>query len=249
MQIKLEDFVVFKANWENKADNIREIAEVLNLGLDSIVFVDDNPAERELVRQLLPMVSVPEIGQDPIGYIAAIDKELYFEAISFSSDDAVRSEYYRKNVKRTEFHKKFVDLSEHLRSLKMVATVNKFDDFNLARTTQLINKSNQFHLTSKRYTEGQIRAIMQDDNKYCRYFTLEDKFGSNGLVSVVILEHQDQQKLFIDTWVMSCRVLSRGLEEFVCSEIVSLAQQLSCKAIIGKYVHTPKNQLVSLLYE
>ncbi len=249
MQIKLEDIMIFKANWDNKVSNIKEIAFSLNIGLDSIVFVDDNPAERQLVKGMLPMVCVPELPKDPVDYISTLSSHLYFETVLFSDEDKVRSDYYRSNIKRSEFKKQVTNLSEYLQNLQMQMTVNCFDNFHLPRIAQLINKSNQFHLTTTRYTEREIKSAQMDRSKYCRYFKLKDRFGDNGLISVVILEKQADETLFVDTWVMSCRVLSRGVEEFICNEIVSLGKQIGCKKIIGKYIPTKKNRLVSHLYE
>ncbi len=249
MQIRLEDIAVFKANWQNKADNIREIAALLNLGLDSFVFVDDNPAERELVRTQLPMVSVPEMGADPAGYIQELDRQAYFEMIAFSREDTARNAYYRANAGRAEYQQQFTDLSEYLQSLEMTAAVAELDAFNLPRVAQLINKSNQFHLTTTRYTEGQLREKMADRDFCCKCFTLEDKFGSNGLIAAVILRRQGGDTLYIDTWVMSCRILARGMEEFISGEIVSLAEQMGMRTIIGQYIPTKKNKLVADLYQ
>ena len=248
MQLKLEDIAVFSANWENKVDNIRKIAATLNLGLDSIVFVDDNPAERLLVRSLLPLVSVPEMPEDPTEFINMLNRHSYFETVSFSEEDKQRSDYYRQNASRNEFQKKHENISEYLKSLGMSATIGKFDKFNLPRIVQLINKSNQFHLTATRYLENEILALMEKNNIMGLYFKLKDRFGDNGLISVLILEKTRDDNLFINTWVMSCRVLMRGLEEFINEEIISLAKSLSCKKIIGKYTPTNKNKLVADLY-
>ncbi len=248
MRIRLEDIAVFKANWQNKADNIREIARVLNLGLDSLVFVDDNPAERELVRQYLPMVRVPELGADPAGYIYELDRQAYFETISFSREDTARNDYYRADAGRAEYQRQFSDLSGYLQSLEMRAAVVELDAFNLPRAAQLINKSNQFHLTTTRYTEGQLREKIADPDFCCRCFTLEDKFGSSGLIAAVILQRQGGDTLYIDTWVMSCRVLGRGMEEFVGREIAVLAETLGVRYVLGKYIPTKKNHLVADLY-
>ncbi len=248
MELRLDDFAVFKANWANKADNIQEIAAELNLGLDSMVFVDDNPAERDLVRQLLPMVSVPEMGDDPADYITRLSDECYFDAVSFSKEDASRSDYYNSEVRRKQLQGQHTDISDYLKSLEMRVAVSGIDDFNLLRTAQLVNKSNQFHLTTTRYTENQIRAFADDPNAECLCFTLQDRFSNLGLISVVILEHKDEG-LYIDTWVMSCRVLLRTVEEFVFSEIASTARRRGCHKILGKYIPTDRNQLVSSLYE
>jgi FkbH-like protein len=249
MRIKLEDIVIFKANWEDKASNIKDIAASLNIGLDSIVFLDDNPAERELVRNFLPMVSTPELPLDPAGYISAVSSQSFFETVTFSQEDKVRSNYYRDNIKRYGFQEQFTNLSEYLQNLRMEIKVGEFDDFNLPRIAQLINKSNQFHLTTTRYSQTEVKAMRMDKNRYCRYFKMKDCFGDNGLISVIILKKQEDGALFIDTWVMSCRVLSRGVEEFICREIISIAQEAKCEKIIGKYIPTKKNKLASELYK
>jgi FkbH-like protein len=248
MQLKLEDIVAFKANWDDKASNIREIAEELNIGLDSVVFVDDSPAERELVREILPMVNVPEMPSDPAEYIPSLSSHSYFEAIAFSAEDSSRSDYYRDNVARCELKKESVSLEEYLKNLNMEMTVGTLDNFNLTRISQLINKSNQFHLTTTRYDEGEIKSMIANTNRTILYFRLKDRFGDNGLIAAVILDKNTQDSLFIDTWVMSCRVLSRGVEEFICSEIIALAQASGITKIIGKYIPTQKNKLVAQLY-
>ncbi|MFH2058472.1 MAG: HAD-IIIC family phosphatase [Pseudomonadota bacterium] len=249
MQIKLEDIAVFKANWNNKAENIKEIASDLNIGLDHMVFIDDNPAEREIVRSFLPMVAVPEMPSDPTGYIQELNRQSYFEIIAYSEDDKIRNDYYRDNVSRKNLKKQSTDLSEYYKNLQMEAIFNDFDEFNIARISQLINKSNQFHLTTTRYSEAEILSFMQDEKKHCLYFRLKDRYGDNGLISVVILEEQDDNNLFIDTWVMSCRVFSRTLEEFIANEIIKVGQKIGAKSLIGKYAPTKKNKIVSQLYE
>ncbi|MDD5422650.1 MAG: HAD-IIIC family phosphatase [Candidatus Omnitrophota bacterium] len=249
MHLKLEDMVVFKANWDDKPSNIRQIASELNIGLDAIVFVDDNPAERELVRSTLPMVSVPELPPDPAGYVHALTSHSYFETVSFSDEDRARTEYYKSNVTRLGFQKQFTDLADYLKSLGMEMAVWTFDDFNLPRISQLVNKSNQFHLTTTRYTEQELRSMRDDPKRICRSFRLRDRFGDNGLISAVILEKKTPGEAVIDTWVMSCRVLSRSCEEFICREMITLAEEAGVKRITGKYIPTKKNRLVSGLYE
>jgi FkbH-like protein len=249
MRLSLDDIAVFLANWDNKADNIRKAAEILELGLDSFVFVDDNPVERDLVRQILPMVSVPELPEDPALYVRALQEQGYFETITFSHEDKARGEMYRSNVQRKVLSYKFTDLSDFLRDLEMQAVVGEFDGMNLPRIGQLINKSNQFHLTTTRYTEAQLLTRLRDKNTVCRYFKLKDRLGDNGLISVIVLQKQDDGDLLVDTWVMSCRVLTRGMEEFVYNEMVAIAQALHCQRILGKYIPTKKNQLVAHLYE
>jgi FkbH-like protein len=248
MKLTLGDIAVFTANWENKADNIRSIADTLGIGLDSLVFIDDNPAERALIRKELPMVSVPEMPEDPVLYVRTLDQQHFFETISFSDEDRSRSDMYRENAERKQAEKRFTNISEFLNSLQMQASVHEFDSLNLARTAQLINKSNQFHLTTTRYSEAQIMKFAQDPNVVCRFFKMKDCFGDNGLISVVILKKQGPD-LIVDTWVMSCRVLSRGMEEFVHNEIVAIGKKIGCRRLLGTYIPTSKNKLVANLYK
>jgi len=248
MQLRLSDIAVFRANWESKAENIREIARVLNIGLEAMVFVDDNPAERDLVRQFLPTVAVPDLPEDPSGFVQAVDGHCYFETITFSTEDRDRANYYRGNAARTELLASFSDMADYLRSLQMVSARGDMDVFHLPRMAQLINKSNQFHLTGTRYSESELRDRAAQPNVAVRFFKLEDKFGDNGLISVVVLEARNGQ-LIVDTWVMSCRVLGRTMEEFICNDMIETARRLDCHSIIGRYVPSGKNKLVCELYE
>lgn len=249
MSLSLNDIALFVANWDNKADNLCYIAETLNIGLDSMVFVDDNPAEREQVRMNLPMVAVPEMPQDPARFVEMLDEQAYFETFSFTPEDQNRSDMYQLNMQRNEFQSQFNDLSQFLTDLKMEAHVGQFDEFHLPRIAQLINKSNQFHLTTTRYTEDEIKIMMADKETICHYFKLRDKFGDNGLIAVIILKNELDSSLLVDTWAMSCRVLSRGMEEFIHDEMVNLARQNGVQRIMGRYIPTPKNKLVSSLYK
>ncbi len=247
MRLKLDNIAVFRANWNNKVDNIRDIAATLNIGLDSLVFVDDNPAERAIVRQFLPMVAVPEIPVDPSGYVKAVASLAYFEAASFAPEDRERARYYFENAKRTELQMSFSDTASYLNSLEMTATVGPCDTFHLPRMAQLINKSNQFHLTGVRYGEPDLLAMANDPDYTIRYFELADRFGDNGLISVVVLR-QSLEDLQVEAWVMSCRVLGRSMEEFVCGEMLKIAKERNCSAIVGQYKQSPKNGLVEGLY-
>lgn len=249
MVLQYEDFAMFVANWSNKADNIKSIAESLEIGLDSMVFVDDNPVERDLVRTMLPMVAVPELTADPSQYLRILDRECYADQVAFTDEDSRRTDSYRANMSRKESRIQFTNLDEFLKHLEMTAAVGEFDDSNLPRIAQLINKSNQFHLTTTRYSEAQVRAMIADDSKTCRYFRLTDRHGDNGLISVLILDDQNDEELVIDTWVMSCRVLARGMEEFICNELVSLTKAKNRSRLIGRYLPTEKNGLVADLYE
>jgi FkbH-like protein len=248
MHLKLDDFALFMANWNNKADTIREIAKTLDIGLDSVVFIDDNPAERDLVKAELPEVAVVDLPSDPAEYARTLDKSLYFETVSFTAEDTMRGEFYKRNALRDELRSKCSDLNSYLESLCMVATVGVLDMLNLPRAAQLINKSNQFHLTTTRYGESDLQLFMRDPGKCCLYFTLADRFGDNGLISVVILDKKGNQTSCIDTWVMSCRVLSRGMEEFVCNELMERTKAQGSRILRGRYIPTLKNKLVASLY-
>ena len=248
MLIQLDDIAVFKANWNNKPDNIRDIAAILNIGLDSIVFIDDNPVERQLVQNFLPEVAVVALPEDPTSFIKAIDREGFFESLAFSSEDSNRNLLYKQNTIRSKHQKQFDNIDEFLSSLEMESEVGPVSELYLPRFAQLINKSNQFHLTTTRYTETQIRSMINDNMTILRYFRLKDNFGDNGLISALIIKRQ-ATILFIDTWVMSCRVLSRGMEEFIFSEILSMAKCLKSTIVRGKYLPSKKNKLVSSLYK
>ncbi|MBF0478528.1 MAG: HAD family hydrolase [Candidatus Omnitrophica bacterium] len=248
MILKLSDIAVFMANWNNKADNIKKIADMLNIGLDSIVFIDDNPAERDLVKEYLPLVTVVDLPEDPVDFIRALDEQALFETVAVLDEDLVRNDYYRDNVKRQDLQKQFTDISQYLKHLDMEAQVGSFDDINLPRIAQLINKSNQFHLTTTRYTESQISVMIADKKYETLYFRLKDRFGDNGLIAAVILRDQGEGGLFIDTWVMSCRVLSRGMEEFIFNSIIKLAKSKKFVILQGQYIPTKKNGLVADLY-
>jgi FkbH-like protein len=247
MRLTLDDIAVFRANWDNKADNIRLIARSLDIGLDSLVFVDDNPAERALVRRELPMVSVPELPADPSDYVAALHGERLFETISFSSEDAARNGYYKANASRQELRELSTDLGAYQRSLLMIAETGAVEGFHVPRAAQLINKSNQFHLTGTRYSEARLVALLAQPQWFGRQFALRDRFGDNGLISVVLLRREGDS-LDIDTWVMSCRVLGRGMEEFIVNELAALARGVGCRRLVGRYVPSRKNGLVADLY-
>ncbi len=249
MVLKLSDITVFVANWENKADNIRGIANKLNIGIDSMIFIDDNPAERALVRQFLPEVLVPELPEDPSEYIGAICECSCFETVNFSDDDAKRVQYYSNKIESEKNMAAFTDYKSYLQSLSMEASVGFFDEMNMQRISQLINKSNQFHLTTTRYSQSQISSVMEDCSYLGIYFRLKDKFGDHGLISAVILKSLNKQEMEIDTWVMSCRVLQRGMEEFIAQEIIAAAISGNAKILRGKYLPTKKNSLVCDLYQ
>lgn len=249
MVLKLSDFAVFVANWEDKAGNIKKIAQTLNIGTDSIVFIDDNPFERGVVRSLVPEVTVPEMPEDPAEYVDFLRAEGLFETASFSAEDAVRTERYLAEGRRGELAAETDSYEEYLAALEMTATAEPFTPFWQSRIAQLTQRSNQFNLRTVRYTDGDIKRIAEDPRYLTLCFTLRDRFGEHGMISVVILEREDEGSLFVDTWLMSCRVLRRGMEEFVMNSIMALAKREGAPRVIGEYLPTAKNSMVAQLYE
>lgn len=244
MILHMEDIAVFMANWENKADNIRQIQRILNIGFDSMVFLDDNPFERNIVRENIRDICVPELPEDPADYLEYLYELNLFETVSFSNEDAKRTKLYQVETKRVSVQQKFTDVDEFLKSLDMVSLVEPFNKFNTPRIAQLSQRSNQFNLRTIRYTENDIEKISKSDDFFTFVFTLEDKFGDNGLICVIILKKEDKQTLFIDTWFMSCRVLKRGMENFVLNTIVDKSVENEYKFLKGEYTPTSKNNMV-----
>ncbi|WP_346291448.1 HAD-IIIC family phosphatase [Sphaerothrix gracilis] len=251
MVLKLEDFAAFVANWEDKATNLKRIAAQLNIGLDSLVFFDDNPAERAIVRQFADTVAVPEVPEDPAWYRRCLSDAGYFEAVSFSKDDAQRADQYRANSQRQALMQEAHSIDSFLESLKMQLTVAPVDAVSLQRATQLVNRSNQFNLTTHRYTEAQMQQMSDDPDILCLQMRLQDAFGDNGLISVIIAKpaQLDNQKgLHVDTWLMSCRVLGRQVEQAVLNVLVEQSQQRGEQFLLGEYVQTKKNEMVKQHY-
>ena len=248
MVLKLDDIAVFMANWETKVDNIRAIQQILNIGFDSMVFLDDNPFERNMVRENIPGITVPELPEDPGEYLEFLYGENLFETVSYSGTDKDRTNQYQVEAKRMSLQKTFTNEADFLKSLNMVSEVSGFTKFNTPRVAQLSQRSNQFNLRTVRYTEADIEALAADKNVIDLSFTLEDKFGDNGLIAVVIMKKQDEETLFVDTWFMSCRVLKRGMENFTLNTMVEQAKAKGYKRIVGEYLPTPKNKMVEAHY-
>ena len=248
MVLKLDDIAVFQANWETKVDNIRTIQSVLNIGFDSMVFLDDNPFERNMVRENIPGITVPELPDDPAMYLEYLYSLNLFETASYSNADKDRTKQYQVEAKRVSLSKSFTNEADFLKSLNMVSTVSGFTRFNTPRVAQLSQRSNQFNLRTIRYTEADIESMANDPNVIDLSFTLEDKFGDNGLIAVVIMKQQDVDTLFVDTWFMSCRVLKRGMENFTLNTMAEYAKEKGYKRIIGEYIPTPKNKMVEQHY-
>lgn len=249
MVLKLNDIAVFIANWETKVDNIRTVQNILNIGFDSMVFLDDNPFERQMVRENIPDITVPELPKDPGEYLEFLYSQNLFETASYSLADKDRTKQYQIEAKRMSFSKTFTNEADFLKSLHMLSEVSGFTKFNTPRVAQLSQRSNQFNLRTIRYTEADVSAMADDSEIIDLSFTLEDKFGDNGLVAVVILKPTSKDTLFIDTWLMSCRVLKRGLEDFVLNTIVERAKNAGYHKIIGEYIPTTKNKMVEQHYQ
>lgn len=243
MALREDDIAVFIANWQDKATNIRHIARLLNIGTDALAFLDDNPAERARVRQMLPEVAVPELPDDPAYYPAALAQAGYFETTGLSSDDAKRAEQYNANAKRSMELETIGDYGDYLRSLGMACDLSAFDAVGRTRITQLVNKSNQFNLTTRRYTEAEIRGFENDPDMFTLQVRLADKFGDNGMISVVIFR-KGAEEWACDTWLMSCRVIGRRVEEAVLAVVAEAARQAGATRLVGEYIPSPKNAMV-----
>lgn len=249
MVLHLDDIAVFVANWENKADNIRHIQNILNIGFDSMVFLDDNPFERNLVRENIPEICVPELPEDPAEYLEYLYALNLFETVSYSNEDAERTKQYQTEAQRATLQQKFTNEDDFLKSLNMVSLVEPFNKFNTPRVAQLSQRSNQFNLRTVRYTDADIESLAASENHFTFSFTLEDKFGDNGLICVIILQKEDDHTLFIDTWFMSCRVLKRGMENFVLNTIANFAKENGFTTLKGEYIPTAKNAMVEDHYK
>lgn len=244
MVLKRGDIACFVANWDNKADNIRAIARDLNIGLDSLVFIDDNPFERNLVRQELPMVAVPEVSDDPTDYPVAIADAGYFEGLSVTDEDRERTAQYQGNRARDALKAAVTDLPSYLRGLEMELICKRFDKIGMQRIVQLINKSNQFNLTTRRYTDEDVQAVMADPDAFGLQLRLTDRFGDNGVIAIVIGRLRPNKDLYIDTWLMSCRVLGRQVEPTTLNLICQEAKRLGARRVVGEYIPTKKNGMV-----
>ena len=246
--LSLDDFVAFYANWDNKDVNIRKIASEINIGLDSLVFLDDNPAERAIVRENVPEVSVPEIDpSDVSSYIRVLEGAGYFDTAAVSEDDLKRTKTYQQNRQRASLEAVSGSYDDFLASLDMEAEIGSFREIYFDRIAQLTNKSNQFNLTTKRYTLADIKALSQDSKYITVYIRLKDRFGDNGVISLAVGEIRGEE-LHIILWLMSCRVLKRGVEDLMLDTLVDSAKKSGCRKLIGYYYPTAKNSMVKELY-
>jgi len=249
MILRTHDIACFVANWHDKASNLRAIADELNIGLDSLVFVDDNRFERDLVRRIMPMVSVPELPDDPADYTSTLSQAGYFENLRITKEDRQRSGQYRDNRIRTELAAAAGDISSYLQSLEMRLIVSPFDDVGLPRIVQLVNKSNQFNLTSRRYSPDGIREIVTSPDVFGLQFRLLDRIGDNGVISIIICRLSGCEDVAIDVWLMSCRVLGREVEHCVLNAIVEEVRRHGRSRIIGEYIPTSRNVIVKDHYK
>lgn len=243
MVLKEDHIAVFQANWQDKASNLHAIAKALNIGTDALVLLDDNPAERAQVRATLPEVGVPELPADPAFFAQTLLAAGYFETTAFTADDRQRAEQYQANAARVAALGSSTDLESHLKSLRMQALCTSFDALGRARITQLINKTNQFNLTTRRYTEADVEAFEESASGLTLQIRLLDRFGDNGMISVIICK-SDGPDWLIDTWLMSCRVLNRKVERTTLNQIVAAAKVAGVRALIGEYVRTERNGMV-----
>lgn len=248
MALKLEDIAVFVANWTDKATNIAAIARTLNIGIDALAFLDDNPAERERVRQSCPEVMVPEVGDDPALYPALLAQSGYFETLALTADDANRADQYRANALRADQVAQIGNYDEYLASLGMTCDIRPFDATGRARIAQLIAKSNQFNLTTRRYSEADVAAMEADPDVLGLQVRLADRFGDNGMISVVIFR-KGAGEWICDTWLMSCRVLKRRVEEAILDAVAVAARAVGVKRLVGDYLPSAKNAMVAGHFE
>ena len=249
MLLREDDIAVFQANWTDKATNLRAIAQALNIGVDALVLLDDNPAERLQVRQSAPVVATPELPQDPALYPRTLAAAGYFEAVSVSDEDRSRAAFYQADNRRAAVLAAATDdMDAYLTSLEMVCTIAPFDPISRVRVAQLVNKSNQFNLTTRRYSEAEIQAAEVDPRRHTVQIRLLDRFGDNGLICVLIAD-KGLQSWSIDTWLMSCRVLGRRVQEAALQALVGAARAAGATELIGRYIPSAKNQMVKDHYE
>jgi FkbH-like protein len=243
MILKEDDIVAFRVNWDDKAANIKAISDTIDLGLDTFVFLDDNPAERKRVRDALPSVAVPELPEDPSDWLPVFQAAGYFEQAGFSKEDQLRAGFYKANALRAAQLERIGDHDDYLRSLGMTLSIAPFDNAGRKRIAQLISKSNQFNLTTRRYSEAEIAALRSRSDVLTIQARLEDIFGDNGMISAVICR-QTGQCWEVDTWIMSCRVLGRRVEETILQYLVEEARSRDITEITGRYIPTARNGLV-----
>lgn len=246
--LTLDDIAVFAVNWNNKVDNLHFIKNTLNIGFDSMVFVDDNPFERGMVKEAIPDLDVPELPEDPVDYLPYLQSLNLFETVSYTAEDGQRTALYQQEAERASYQRIYKNEADYLTSLGMTAEIKSLDAFTVPRAAQLSQRSNQFNLRTVRYTEAEVTALSSSPDYFPFAVSLTDKFGDYGLVSFVVLK-KEGEALFIENWMMSCRVLKRGVEGTVLNKIMVIAKEAGCKTVVGEYLPTARNGLVKDHYQ
>lgn len=246
--LTLDDIAVFAVNWNNKVDNLHFIKNTLNIGFDSMVFVDDNPFERGMVKEAIPGLDVPELPDDPVDYLPYLQGLNLFETVSYTAEDGRRTALYQQEAERASYQRIYKNEADYLAGLGMTATIKPLDAFTVPRAAQLSQRSNQFNLRTVRYTEAEVLALASTPDYFPFTVSLTDKFGDYGIISFVVLK-KEGEALFIENWMMSCRVLKRGVEETVLNGIVAIAKEAGCNTVVGEYLPTAKNGLVKDHYQ
>ncbi len=248
MVLKLEDISIFVANWNSKVDNIQYIQKQLNIGFDAMVFLDDNPYERSLVKSRLPDVTVPELPEDPSEYLSCLQALNLFESGIASENDLLRTQQIQDKIRTESIKTRFTNENDFLDSLKMILQVSGITKYNTPRIAQLSQRSNQFNLRTIRYSEEDLNRLSNDSSAICLALSLRDSITNHGLICVIVLS-ENEREFFIENWFMSCRVLQRGVEQAILNHMVALAKNRKLKRIVGEYLPTSKNHIVQNHYQ
>jgi FkbH-like protein len=247
MVLKWDDFAAVRVNWRDKVTNMQELAEELSLGLDSFVFIDDNPYELEMVQQALPEVTVVNVPREPSELPGLLSRLGLFDTVIYSEEDRKRSQFYQSQVQRTQLKRSSTSLDEFYRSLIMSLTVYDVGEAQTPRVAQLTQRTNQFNMTTRRYTESDIRRFRGDSGCLVRAYRLEDRFGDNGIISVVIVKKEDQS-WYLDTFLMSCRVIGRKVEAAILALLAQQAREAGVTSLVGDFLPTKKNTPAKVVY-
>jgi FkbH-like protein len=249
MVLKLDDISVFMANWDSKVNNIKKIQKILNIGFDSMVFIDDNSFERNVVRDNIPGITVPDLPEDPSNYLNFLYSQNLFEVNSYSKSTNDRTDFYKKENERIKFKELSTDLSDYMTKIGMKSRLTNLNSFNIPRVSELSNRSNQFNLRTIRYSQSDLMKIMNSNKYFGFVFDLEDKFGSHGIVSYVIVKSLSDDEVFIENWAMSCRVLERSFEQYIINKILNFFKEKNYNVLLAEYIETKKNLLVKDIYK
>ena len=249
MILSLKDISLFVSNWNSKVDNIKNIQKTLNIGFDSMVFIDDNPYERNSVKDNIPLITVPDLPKDPSNYVSFLCDQNLFETVTFSNIDKDRTKLYQAEYERVKSKGNFTDLSDYMLNLNMKSKVELLNPFIIPRVSQLSKRSNQFNLRTIRYEDDDLFQVMNSNESYGLVFDLKDRFGDHGIISFLILRKISFENVFIENWAMSCRVLERGMENFIINYLKDFCKSKNIQFITSEYIETPKNLLVKNLYD